>query len=91
MWDLVELPSGRKILCSKWVFKKKINTVGEVEKFKARLVAKRYSQFQGLDFSDIFSPFAKLTSITVLMSLATTFHLEIEQMDVNTTFLHGYL
>jgi hypothetical protein len=39
-WDLVKLPSGRNLVGSKWVFNKKMNVVGQVEKFKARLVAK---------------------------------------------------
>jgi hypothetical protein len=55
------------------------------------LVAKGYSQVEGVDFGEIFSPIAKLTSIRVLMSLDATFDLEIEQMDVKTTFLHGDL
>eukprot|EP00253_Pinus_taeda_P030474 PITA_30474 len=49
-WDLVELPAGRKPICSKWVFKKKTNAEGKVEKYKARLVAKGYSQVPGIDF-----------------------------------------
>jgi hypothetical protein len=55
------------------------------------LVAKGYSQVEGVDFDDIFSLVAKLTSIKVLMYLATTFDLEIEKMDVKTMFLHGDL
>jgi hypothetical protein len=50
-----------------------------------------YSQVEGVDFGEIVSLVAKLTSIRVLMSLAATFDLEIEQMDVKTTFLHGDL
>jgi len=42
-WDLVEFPAGRKPIGSKWVFKKKTNAEGKVEKYKARLVAKGYS------------------------------------------------
>jgi hypothetical protein len=53
-WDSVELPSGRKPVGRKWVFKKKMNTSGQVEKFKARLVVKRYSQVEGVDFGEIF-------------------------------------
>jgi hypothetical protein len=90
-WDLVKLPNGRKPIGSKWVFKKKLNATGQVKKFKARLVAKGYSQVEGVDFGEIFSPVAKLTSIRVLMSLAATFDLEIEKMDVKTMFLHGDL
>ena len=69
---------------------KETNVVGHVEKFKARQVAKGYSQVEGVDFGEIFSPVAKLTSIRVL-SLAAAFDLEIEQIDVNITFLHGDL
>eukprot|EP00253_Pinus_taeda_P006949 PITA_06949 len=58
-WDLMELPVGRKPIGSKWVFKKKTNAEGKVEKYKPRLVAKGYSQVPGIDFGDIFSPVAK--------------------------------
>ena len=68
--------------------KKKTNVVGWVEKYKARLVAKGYSQVEGIDFGEIFSLVAKLTSIRFLLSLAATFDLEVEQMDVKMTFLH---
>lgn len=87
-WDLVELPTGRKPIGSKWVFKNKTNAEGKVEKYKARLVAKGYSQVPGIDFGDIFSPVAKVTSIRLLLSVAAAFDFEVEQMDVKTTFLH---
>ena len=90
-WDLVELPAGRKPIGSKWVFKKKTNAEGKVEKYKAQLVAKGYSQVSGIDFGDIFSPVAKVTSIRLLLSVAAAFDFEVEQMDVKTTFLHGDL
>jgi hypothetical protein len=90
-WDIVELPTGRKSVGSKWLFKKKFNAQGKVEKYKARLVAKGYSQVEGIDFGEIFSPVAKLTSIRFILSIPATFDLEVEQMDVKTTFLHGDL
>jgi len=62
-WDLSELLAGRKPIGSKWVFKKKINTEGKVEKYKAWLEAKGYSQVLGIDFGDIFSLVTKVTSI----------------------------
>eukprot|EP00253_Pinus_taeda_P011083 PITA_11083 len=58
-WNFVELPGGRKPIGSKWLFKKKTNAEGKVEKYKAWLVEKGYSQVSGLDFGDIFSPVAK--------------------------------
>ena len=53
-WDLLEFPIGRNPIGSKWVFKKKLNAKGKVEKYKSRLVAKGYSQVKGIDFGDIF-------------------------------------
>ena len=53
-WDLVEFPNGRKPIGSKWVFKKKLNVAGNVEKFKARLVEKGYSQLRELTLVRFF-------------------------------------
>jgi hypothetical protein len=78
MWDLFKLLSGRNHVGSKWVFKKKTNAVGQVEKFKARLIAKGYSQVEGVKFGEFFSPIAKLTSIRVPMSMVATCYLQIE-------------
>src|SRR6202046_2147973 len=89
--DLVELPAARKLIGSKWVFKKKTNAEGKVEKYKARLVAKGYSQVSGIDFGDIFSLVAKVTSIRLLLFVVVAFDFEVEQMDVKTAFLHGDL
>ena len=90
-WNLVHLPAGRKSIGRKWLFKKKLNVEGKVDKYKSFLVAKGYSQVEGIDFGEIFSPVEKLTSIRFLLSIAVAFDLEVEHMDVKTTFLHGYL
>eukprot|EP00253_Pinus_taeda_P033697 PITA_33697 len=90
-WDLLELLARRKPIGRKWVFKKKTNAEGKLDKYKARLVEKGYSQVSGIDFGDIFSPVAKVASIRLLLSVATAFDFEVEQMDVKTTFLHRYL
>jgi len=87
-WDLVELPVGRKPIGSKWVFKKKTNAEGKVDKYEARLVAKGYSQVLGIDFGDIFYPVSKINSIRSLLFVVISFDFEVEQMDVKTTFLH---
>ena len=62
-----------------------------MDKYKARLVSKGYSQLEGIDFGEIFSPVAKLTSIRFLLSIVVAFILEVEKMDVKTTLLHGDL
>eukprot|EP00253_Pinus_taeda_P023460 PITA_23460 len=63
----------------------------KVEKYKAWLVAKGYSQVSRIVFGDIFSPVAKVTSIRLLLSVVVAFDFEVEQMDAKTTFLHGDL
>jgi hypothetical protein len=63
----------------------------KVERYKARLVAKGYSQKEGIDFHEIFSPIVKLVSIRVVLALVSLLDLELEKLDVKTTFLHGYL
>jgi hypothetical protein len=60
-WDLIKLPRGIKQFGSKWVFKKNLNVAGQVHKFKYQFVVKGYSQVEGVNFGDIFSPIAKLT------------------------------
>jgi len=77
-WDLVEFLGGRKSIGSKWVFKKKTNAEGKVEEYNAQLVAKVYSQVSRIDFGDIFSPITKVTSIRLILSIATTFDFEVE-------------
>ena len=73
------------------MFKKKIGSDGGIEKYKARLVAKGYSQVEGVDYGEIFSLVAKMTSIRFLLSIVVAYDLEVEKMDVKTTFLHGDL
>ena len=68
VWDPVEFLAGRNPIGIKWVFKKKLNAKGKVEQYKDRLVAKGYSQAEGIDFGEIFSPVVKLTSIRFILS-----------------------
>jgi hypothetical protein len=76
-WDLVEFPTGRNPIGSKWVFKKKLDAEGKVQKYKARLVGKGYSQVEGIDFGEIFSSIAKLTSIRFMLSVIVAFDFEV--------------
>ena len=90
-WNIVQLPYGRKYVGSKWFLKNKLSAEGKVEKYKACLVEKGYSHAEGFEFGEIFSPVAKLSSIRFLLSIGVAFELEVEQMDVETKFLHGHL
>jgi hypothetical protein len=90
-WELVNRPYGCKPVGCTWVFKKKLRPDGTIDKYKARLVAKGYTQKEGKDFFDTYSPIARLTTIRVLLSLATSHGLLIHQMDIKTAFLNGEL
>ena len=90
-YELVKLPTGMRALKNKWVFKIKNEEHSSKPRFKARLVVKGFSQRKGVDFEEIFSPVVKMSSIRAVLGLATSLDLEIEQMDVKTTFLHGDL
>ena len=90
-YELVEMPQGGKILRNKWVYKLKTDGTGQIVKYKARLVVKGFQQREGIDFTEIFSPVVKMTSIRLMMGLAACLDLEIEQLDVKTAFLHGNL
>ena len=87
-WDLVELPKGRKVVGNKWVQKLKKGVDNKFYRYKARLVAKGYYQKEGIDFHEVFSPVVKLVSIRIVLALVALLSLELEQLDVKTTFLH---
>jgi predicted ATPase len=75
----------------KWVFKKKLRQDGTIEKYKASLVTKGYTQKEGEDFFDTYSSVARLITIHVLLSLAASHGLLAHQMDIKTYFLNGEL
>ncbi|GKV15798.1 hypothetical protein SLEP1_g26549 [Rubroshorea leprosula] len=89
-YELVELPKGRKTLKNKWVFKLKKDG-DKIVRYKAQLVVKGFSQKKGIDFDEIFSLVVKMSSIRVVLGLAASMNLELEQLDVKTAFLHGDL
>jgi hypothetical protein len=85
-WELVDLPPGRKAVKSKWVFKRKLDL-----RFRARVVAKGFTQIFGLDYDETFSPVARFESLRLILALAALEDWEIHQMDVKSAFLNGLL
>lgn len=90
-WELVELPEGKNVIGLKWVYRTKYNADGEVQKYKARLVAKEYAQKQGVDFDETFSPVARLETVRTFLALAEQLQWPIYQFDVKSAFLNGEL
>ena len=90
-WELVDLPPGSKPLGCKWILKKKMKADGSIDKYKARLVAKGYRQKEGLDYFDTYSPVTRITSIRMLIAIASLNKPKIYQMDVKMEFLNGEL
>ena len=86
--DLVPLPTGKKTIGCHWVFAVKFNLDGSVARLKARLVTKGYAQSYGVDYSDIFSPVAKLRYVRLFISLATSYDWDLHQLDIKNVFLH---
>nr|GEW18830.1 hypothetical protein [Tanacetum cinerariifolium] len=76
---------------SKWLFNKKTNMDGPVHTYKARLVVKGYTQTQGIDYEETFSPVADIRAIRILISIFAYYDYEIWKMDVRTAFLNEYL
>ena len=70
IWSLVDLPEGIIPIRYKWIYKRKIRLDGKVETYKAKLVAKGYSQHEGIDYHETFSPMAMLKSIHTLLAIA---------------------
>jgi hypothetical protein len=90
-WKMVPRLPRKNIVGSKWVFKLKCKADGSVDKYKARLVACRFTQIYGVDYFDTFSPVARLVSFRVLMALAVHFGWELEVFDFNVAYLNGEL
>ena len=90
-WKLVPRPNNVNIVGNRWVFKVKCKSDGSIDRHKARLVAQGFTQTQGIDYDEVFSPVVRMAAIRSLLALANAHDLEVHQMDVHTAFLNGEL
>nr|GEW64912.1 ribonuclease H-like domain-containing protein [Tanacetum cinerariifolium] len=90
-WELVDLPKGRKAIRSKWIYKIKFRSSGEIDRYKARLVAQGFGQKKGIDYEETFSPIVKMVTIRCLLNIVVLMSWPVFQLDVNNVFLYGDL
>ncbi|BES94014.1 Hypothetical protein NTJ_06823 [Nesidiocoris tenuis] len=90
-WEIVEKKKDNKLVSCKLVLKDKFRSDGTLERKKARLVARGFTQRQNIDFSETYAPVAKLSSIRFILALAAENDMLLNQMDVTTAFLNGDL
>ncbi|GJZ90476.1 ribonuclease H-like domain-containing protein [Tanacetum coccineum] len=88
-WTICDLPIGRKPIGSKWIWKIKYKASGDIERHKVRLVAKGFSQKEGFDYDETFSPVVKIVIVRCLISIDVVNKWPLYQLDVNKAFLYG--
>ncbi|CAH9143716.1 unnamed protein product [Cuscuta epithymum] len=90
-WELISLPTGKRPISVKWVFKTKYKPDGTVSKYKARLVARGFLQKEGLDYTEVYAPVARIETIRMVVALANKRGWNMAQLDVKSAFLNGEL
>jgi hypothetical protein len=91
VWEIVPRHEGKSVVTSQSIFKVKHVADGSVEKYKARFVARGFSQKEGVDYQETFAPVARYASIREIISIASEMGWRIHQMDVKTAFLNGVI
>jgi hypothetical protein len=88
---VVSRPKGKSVVTSRWLYKTKYAADGNIEKHKARSVARGFSQIEGADYDETFTPVVRYTYIQSIIDIAAEMGWRIHQMDVKTAFLNGFI
>jgi len=83
------IPNGKNLISSRWVFSYKRDDRGNIIKYKARLVARGFSQVYGVDYEETFSPTLKQDSLRIITNLSTFFNFEMYQLDIKAAYLNA--
>nr|GFA98670.1 copia protein [Tanacetum cinerariifolium] len=89
VWVLVDLPKGKRAIGFKWVFRNKKDERGIIIRNKAQLVAQGYTQEEGIDYEEVFTPVARIEAIRLFLAYAPFMGFMVYQMDVKSAFLYG--
>ena len=90
-WEIVKLPVGKRAIGSRWFMKVKFNADGSLDRYKARMVAKGYSQRPGFDFKETFAPTVRYSTIRIILAIAALEDLELRSVDISYVYLNGNL
>ena len=88
-WTIKKCPPGERVIGGRWVYSLKQDKDGEISKYKARYVARGFSQIPGIDYYDTYAPTTRLTSVRMLMQISVQYDLIVHQMDVKTAYLNA--
>ncbi|GKD12206.1 putative reverse transcriptase, RNA-dependent DNA polymerase [Tanacetum coccineum] len=91
VWVLIDLPKGKRAIGTKWVFRNKKDERGIVIRNKARLVAQRYTQEEGIDYDEVFALVARIEAIRLFLAYASFMGFMVYQMDMKSAFLYGHI
>ncbi|GKD60875.1 ribonuclease H-like domain-containing protein, partial [Tanacetum coccineum] len=90
-WEIVDLPMDRKAIGSKWIFKIKFKSSGEIDRYKARLIVQGFNKKEGIYYVESFSPVVKMVTVRCLLNLVVSSSWPVFQLDVNNAFLYSDL
>ncbi|GKD32785.1 putative ribonuclease H-like domain-containing protein, partial [Tanacetum coccineum] len=89
VWRLVDLPKGKHAIGTKWVYRNKKDERWIVVRNKARLVARGYTQEEGIDYDEVFAPVTRIEAIRLFLAYTSFMGFIVYQMDVKSAFLYG--